>query len=194
MPVRVVLDACVLYPVALRDLLLRMAEAGLFQIVWSDRILKEMKDAILRNRPDIAPAKIDHMVTLMREAFPEAETSGWEALESTMANDERDRHVLALAVHSQANMIVTSNLKHFPRNSCEPYGLEPVDPDWFLCHMLQCDPFTVAAVLSVFSEDTCKPPLSVEAILDILERSVPRFAHMARPPLTPPSHRRSSAS
>ncbi|MBW6469426.1 MAG: hypothetical protein ACNA76_08080 [Anaerosomatales bacterium] len=51
MALRVVLDACVLYPVALRDSLLRLAELDLLQIVWSMRILDEMRLAILRHFP-----------------------------------------------------------------------------------------------------------------------------------------------
>lgn len=102
MALRVVLDACVLYPVALRDSLLRLAELDLLQIVWSRRILDEMRAAILRRRPDIGSPKIDLMTDAMRTAFPEAQVDGWEALEGEMLNHTDDRHVLALAVQARA--------------------------------------------------------------------------------------------
>jgi hypothetical protein len=35
----VVLDSCVLYPMYLRDTLLRAAEAGLYRVHWSQEIL-----------------------------------------------------------------------------------------------------------------------------------------------------------
>jgi hypothetical protein len=37
----VVYDACVLYPNTLRDLLIRIAQSGLVQAKWTDRILDE---------------------------------------------------------------------------------------------------------------------------------------------------------
>jgi predicted nucleic acid-binding protein len=117
---RVVLDACVLYPVALRDSLLRLAELGLLQIVWSMRILDETKLAILRRRPDIASSKIDLMIDATRTAFPEAEIDGWEALAGEMLNHPDDRHVLALAVHARAQAVVTANLRHFPLKPANP--------------------------------------------------------------------------
>lgn len=105
-----VLDACVLYPQSLRDLLLRLAEAGRYQVLWTDRILSEMSGAILRNREDLDQCKMERLVAAMKDAFPEACVDGWEPLESSMLNHEKDRHVLAAAVRSRADVIVTSNM------------------------------------------------------------------------------------
>ena len=44
-------DACVLHPVGLRDLLVRLATTGLFRAHWSADILDEMVRSILRRRP-----------------------------------------------------------------------------------------------------------------------------------------------
>lgn len=43
----VVLDACVLVPVALADTLLRVAERELYPPLWSSRIVDEAIDAIV---------------------------------------------------------------------------------------------------------------------------------------------------
>lgn len=51
-----VLDANVLHPASLRDLLLRMVAEGLFQARWTDRILDETFDSVLRVRPDLDPS------------------------------------------------------------------------------------------------------------------------------------------
>lgn len=174
-----VLDACVLYPVSLRDALLRLAEAGFYQVVWGERILEEMKGAILAQRPDIEEYKIDNMISGMRNAFPEAEVDGWQPLEADMRNHDKDKHVLALAVRARADMLVTSNLKHFPPEACEPYCVEPIDPDEFLCQLLEGNEPAVKSVLEVFAQDMKNPPMTVEEILKAIGRSAPVFAERA---------------
>ena len=44
----VVYDACVLYPAPLRDLLIRIANAGIVQAKWSERILDECLPSLRR--------------------------------------------------------------------------------------------------------------------------------------------------
>ena len=74
----VVLDACVLVPIALADTLLRVAEKGLYRPLWSDRILAEAQAAIEEIHPGIDAAK---RFANMREAFDDALVTGWEELE-----------------------------------------------------------------------------------------------------------------
>ena len=66
---------------------------------------------------------IAHLEAELRAHFSEAWISGYESLIPPMANDEKDRHVLAAAVHRQAPIIVTANLRHFKREHLEPYGV-----------------------------------------------------------------------
>jgi predicted nucleic acid-binding protein len=87
------------------------------------------------------------MIAGMRNAFPEAEVDGWQPLEEDMRNSDKDKHVLALAVRARADMLVTSNLKHFPLEACEPYSIEPIDPDEFLCQLLEGSEAGVKSVL-----------------------------------------------
>ena len=47
----VVLDACVLVPVALADTLLRIAERELYRPLWSEQILTEAFSAIAEVHP-----------------------------------------------------------------------------------------------------------------------------------------------
>jgi hypothetical protein len=61
-------------------------------------------------------------VRTMERAFPDAMVAGHEALIPSMANDPKDRHVLAAAVRGRADVIVTSNVRDFPPAACEPYG------------------------------------------------------------------------
>ena len=56
-----------------------------------------------------------------------------------MTNDEKDRHVLATAVVSDAQAVVTLNLKDFPVEACEPFAIEPLHPDVFLLDLYHLD-------------------------------------------------------
>jgi predicted nucleic acid-binding protein len=109
-----VLDACVLVPAGLRDTLLRLAETPrLYVPKWSDEIIMEMRRTIIRKlkKTDV---QADHLVESLRQAFPEAWVTQSNELESALTNDPKDRHVLATAIRSSAQTIVTFNLKHFP--------------------------------------------------------------------------------
>jgi predicted nucleic acid-binding protein len=105
----VVLDACVLYPAALRDTLLRAADAGLYRLHWSEEILDEVGRNLVKNSvaDELAAQRLlDHM----RQAFPDAAVAGHECLVESMPNHPGDRHVVAAAVKANAQLIVTANL------------------------------------------------------------------------------------
>lgn len=53
----VVYDANVLYPSMLRDILIRLANTGVFQARWTDTILDEVFNNLQKNRPDLDPKK-----------------------------------------------------------------------------------------------------------------------------------------
>ena len=67
-----VLDACVLVPMALCDLLLRLAEEpALYRPLWSERILTEMTKA-LKTKLHRSSEEVAWRRQQMKEAFPEA--------------------------------------------------------------------------------------------------------------------------
>src|SRR5581483_10914840 len=98
MPFSAVLDACVLYPDALRDTLPRIAEAGIYQPLWSEKILEEVHSVLKRKG-----RRADHVVDCLRRAFPDAMIYGWEPFEGSMSNHPKDRHVLTAAVRGRAD-------------------------------------------------------------------------------------------
>jgi predicted nucleic acid-binding protein len=56
----------------------------------------------------------------LKSYFEDAWVEGYEALIPSMANDPKDRHVLAAAVRCGADVIVTFNLQHFPEEALDP--------------------------------------------------------------------------
>jgi predicted nucleic acid-binding protein len=123
-PFRVVLDANVLFPFTVRDTLLRAAAMGMFQVHWSEEILDEATRNLL-GTGRMSEEQVAHLMAAMRNAFPEAVVRGYEPLTPSMPNDEKDRHVAAVAVKAGAQVIVTSNLKDF---MALPEGIEAQGP------------------------------------------------------------------
>lgn len=132
---RVVLDACVLYPTLLRQMLLSTARAGLFTPLWSSRILGEWHHAAARSGPveaDLVKAEI----ALHQSRFPTADISPSPDLEETLyLPDPDDRHVLAAAIEAEADAILTLNLKDFPTRTLSGHGILRYEPDLFLCNL-----------------------------------------------------------
>lgn len=128
----VVLDACVLYPAQLRDFFLSLAAADLFRPKWSDAIHEEWISALLANRHDLTRNHLEAIRDLMNQYFLDSEVRGFETLVPTLTlPDPNDRHVLAAAIHSHADAIITVNLKDFPPAVLAPYGILAVAPDDF---------------------------------------------------------------
>lgn len=174
----VLVDANALYPAYLRDILLRLAQAGVFQIRWSEEILDEMARNIKPPNPDVDPNRIrNYTVRLMKEHFPEAMVTGYEALIPGMTNDPKDRHVLAAAIEGRADLIVTSNLKDFPAEACEPHDIDVQPPDDFLCYQWDVDdPERIMTILEDWAAGLKNPELTVEELLEEhLSRSAPKF-------------------
>ena len=73
----VVYDACVLYPAPLRDFLLRLARTGIVQARWSEEILDECFEAILRERPDLKAPALERTRQLMPTAWCPATKTSW---------------------------------------------------------------------------------------------------------------------
>jgi predicted nucleic acid-binding protein len=106
-----VLDACILYPAPIRDLLLSFAEVGLFNPFWSDKINDEWVRNLLLNRADLSLEKLQSTVDAMNFAFPDANVQENSGLtDSISLPDLNDRHVLATAIQCESSLIVTANL------------------------------------------------------------------------------------
>jgi predicted nucleic acid-binding protein len=167
----------VLYPAYLRDVLLRLAQAEIFQVRWSEQILDEMARNVKASTDSSLHTHVDRTIELMKKHFPEAMVTGYEDLIPSMTNHPEDRHVLAAAIEGRADLIVTSNLRHFPPESCEPHDIDVQPPDDFLCYQWDVgDPEYVVRVLRHWASQLSNPPLTLEQLLEILARSTPKFS------------------
>ena len=168
----VVYDASVLYPSTLRDLLLRIAQAGMVQAKWTEAILDEMFTALRRDRPDLEPARLDRTRALMATAVRDWKISGYESLiDSLKLPDSDDRHVLAAAIRARAQVIVTSNLRHFPSEVLHDWDIDPQSPDEFVRDQIDLNRGVVYAAVRQIADSWRNPPGSMDDVLDRLERS-----------------------
>ncbi|WP_375769611.1 PIN domain-containing protein [Archangium gephyra] len=175
---KVVLDACVLFPFSLRDTLLWAAYAGFYQPYWSAQILEEMRRNLVRTGTTTRE-QAQSLLAQMQKHFPDALVTGHEALIPAVHNHEGDRHVVAAALHAHAQVIVTSNLKHF-RPKDLPSTVEAQHPDEFLVNLFDLDPSRMVALLKQQASVLRRPPMALSQFLAGLARTVPEFAGLIR--------------
>lgn len=173
------LDANVLHPIMLCDLLLRLAERGFFRPLWSRQILDETTRSVARRFPGVDRGALDRRVAHMEQAFPEAMVVGHEALVPTLSM-AGDSHVVAAAIVGNADVIVTDNVRHFPEDALARYRLTAQTADDFLIHQWWLDPGMAARVIVEQSGGTRNPHIPVADLLQRLSARVPTFADLAR--------------
>ena len=147
---------------------------------WSRQVLDEMARNVLQNNPNLPEERIERLVRTMKRAFPEAMVTGHEPLIPSMTNNPKDRHVMAAAVKGRADVIVTSNVRDFPPEACEPYDVDVQTPDEFLRYQWEIgDPDFLLGVFDDWASQLKSPPLTLEELLERLARVAPNFSEMA---------------
>jgi len=173
------LDACVLFSPTLTDTLLRIAEEGAFSPHWSQEVLNEVRGAVIKS--GVSGERVDRRIAIMGKAFPEAAVTGHESLIDAMACDPKDRHVLAAAVLSRCEVLVTFNVKDFPPVSTAPFHVEAMTPDAFLLDQLGLYPRMVFRALAGQVTAARRPPTTMGQLLGRLtSANVPAFAEEVR--------------
>lgn len=175
---RVVLDACVLYPASVRDLLLELAVAGLYQAHWSDEIHEEWIRNVLGDRPDLVATDLARTRQLMDAHAGDALVDGHQALIQTITlPDPDDRHVVAAALHCRADAIVTFNLRDFPESVLSALGLEAIHPDDFITYQFDLNaPLTCAAAKRIRTRLSRPPAAPEQYIARLRQAGLPRTA------------------
>ena len=173
-----VFDTCVLAPMPLCDTLLRCAEEpALYCAHWSEETVAELRRTLLKiGRTE---AQADRRLSKMQEAFPEAVIPVPADLLAAMPSipDPYDRHVLAAAILAKADVIVTSNLRDFPKNMLEPYHLFVQPPDEFLLHQYHLNPW---ALLEKLDNQASAIGQSRTKVLEMLQVVAPLFVRAVR--------------
>ncbi len=164
-----VLDACVLYPAPLRDFLMNLAVFDTFQVKWTEEIHDEWIRNVLKNRPDLKPEQLERTKRLMNAYTRDSIVENYKNLiDSLHLPDKNDRHVLAAAVHSKANLIVTFNLRDFPEQELVKYEIKAIHPDKFIQILIENEADSVYLAARTQWQNLKKPPLPLNNFLEIL--------------------------
>lgn len=165
------LDACVLYPAPLRDLLLSLAAAGLYRAKWSQRIHDEWTRNLLENRPDLTIEQLQATCLKMNVAVPDSLVIGYEDLiESLHLPDPDDRHVLAVAIRSDADAIITFNQRDFNEAELAKYDIYTEHPDEFVSNMITLYTPRVISAVRRMGGRLRNPPKTVDDFLKTLHQ------------------------
>ena len=165
------LDASVLYPAPLRDLLLELAVSDLFRAKWSQTVHDEWIRALLRDRPDLTAKRLERTRRLMDAHVRDAVVSGFEYLvPSIQLPDPDDRHVVAAAIQAGADLVVTANVRDFPVATLARHHLTAEHPDVFLTSLCRRVPVPFLQAVQRVRARLRNPPVSRRKHLAVLRR------------------------
>jgi predicted nucleic acid-binding protein len=163
------LDANVLYPAPIRDILLQLSVEDLFQAKRTADIPREWIEALLRNEPRRDRTALERTRNLMDMAVRDALITAYEALIDCLElPDPDDWHVMAAAIVGRCDVIVTQNLQDFPAETLTLYGIETQNPDDFLATHLSLAPGKFCVAVRKVRAWLKNPPYSVEDYLAVL--------------------------
>jgi predicted nucleic acid-binding protein len=169
-----ILDANVMYPVNVFDILAQFCIEGLFTAKWSQDIDEEWTRNLLASRADLTQEQVYKRRDQQRMALPdwEVEAEQYQSLiEAIKLPDINDRHVLAAAIAGHADSIVTFNIKDFPSDVLDQYDIEAIHPDDFICLQLDLIPYQALTAIKHIRLRLKKPPYSAQELLDSYERA-----------------------
>lgn len=163
------LDANVLYPAPIRDVLVQLATTGIYRARWSADIHREWIEALLRTQPHLHRDRLERTRDLMDQSVRDCLITGYQDLASTfILPDQDDAHVLAAAIVGRCDVIITRNLKDFPEMILQQYDLVAQDPDEFLCNHLSLAPGHFCTSIRTVRHRLQNPPKTGDEYLDIL--------------------------
>ena len=177
----VIYDACVLFPNVLRDLLMELATRDLYRAKWTN----EIHDEWIRNvhqRKGIPLDKLNRIKEKMNEHVRDSLVTDYHwIIPNLNLPDPGDRHVLAAAIKSKAEVIVTANLKDFPRSELERHDIEAQHQDTFISNLIDLDSLAVIEAVKTCHQRRRNPPcLLNEYLIRLQKQELPTTVSMLR--------------
>ena len=180
-PFVVILDANVLFPFRVRDVLLTFAQEGLFRARFTNEIIDEWTRNLIRLKPHLEASVLAQEAAL-RFAFDDCFVTGHKPLIAGLTlPDKNDRHVLAAAIRCSAQIIVTENRKDFPAGVLGQYDIEALGADDMLTNTFDLFPQRGLQALRNVRARYRNPPMTAsEFLLDLTRCGLSKLAAAAR--------------
>ena len=180
---RVLPDTNVCYPISLLDLVLRLDEASLHEVLWTEDLLDELAgkwvEHGIRSR-----AAAERICGHIRAAFADGEVprDEYRHLIPTMPGGDPDDHAHAAAAVARAPVtLLTQNVRDFPTDPLRALGVTVLRPDDYLTALFDGYAEEIAQVVVEMAADRHRPPMTPSGVLDVLNGAgVTRFADAVR--------------
>ncbi len=158
-----------MFPIDVRDLLFWFARYDLYTPKWSKHIFDEWANVM--RRKGLSESEILKRTSKANLAFPDALVENYEPLISSLElPDEKDKHVLAAAIKTNANIIVTNNLKDFPNNYLARFGLAAKSADDFITDTIDLNPDQAIVAFKRLVLNRRNPDLDEYQVLEVLRK------------------------
>jgi hypothetical protein len=170
-----VFDANCLFSKHARHLLLGFSVHGIVLGRWSRALLAEAAGSLAKQlRGDSLEdlgSWLKHEADLVRDGLVE-DYRRW--FDQVALPDASDVHVVAAAIQCGATIIVTENIKDFPPECLEPFGLAAERPDSMAVRCVNANPVLAARVVT----EHPNPALFVERLSSSLPRAAGLLAEL----------------
>jgi hypothetical protein len=180
------MDTSELFPFTIMDVLLTMSEDFLFTWVWTDELLEEWEEVIVREgirTPESARSVTDAVRTHFSRYRIDGRLYQGKASDD-LSPDPGDRLHAAACIYGDVDVLLTRNLKDFQAPALAQAGVQVITSDTFLSKLLSDRRQAVVESFTRAAEAKKNPPTTVAKLADLIARAgVPQFAEHLRPHL-----------
>lgn len=180
---RVFIDTSELFPFTIMDVLLTLAEDFLFTWVWTDELLDEWEDVIVREgqRTSESAASVAAAVRTHFGRYRIDPALYRDKITDELSADPDDRVNAAAAIHGDVDVLLTRNLKHLRTAPVLAAGVKVITSDEFLCSLLTRRRQGVVESFTRAAAGKRNPPMTPQDLADKLSAAgAPRFVERLR--------------
>lgn len=177
-----VLDADVLVPILVCDLLLTAFDHDLYQPIVTPKLLEEVERNLIRAHPALPADRLRARVDHMRAALRRHTLADSDAGSAVVGVNAKDRHVVAAALGSDAQVVVTND-RRLQREIAElGSSVRAVSADEFAVTLMDADPQAMQGVIDALVDKRVQRPVTRDQFLGQLENAMPALVTRQRAP------------
>lgn len=176
---RVFIDTSELFPFTIMDVLLTLSEDLLFTWVWTDEVLDEWEEVIMREGQR-TPESAASVSAAVRQHFGRYRIDPAlyrDKVADDLSADPDDRVHAAAVIHGDVDVLLTRNLKHLRTKPVLAAGVKVITSDEFLVDLLKRHRQGVIESFTRAAGSKKNPPVTAHELADkIATAGAPKFA------------------